>query len=167
VKTRAAKAPPRLRHGRIGDLDALVDLERELFADRIFAGHVMSRTSIRRFLKSHRSTLIIAEISAHLVGYVLVLYRSNSKLARLYSIGIATQFRRQGLAQKLLRAAEKAASGRGRNAMWLEVRENDPAARTLYQSSGYRTCGKRPGYYGNRIDALRFEKSLDGIHTPT
>jgi ribosomal protein S18 acetylase RimI-like enzyme len=126
----------------------------------------MSRASIRRFLKSRRYTLIVAEIGVHLAGYVLVLYRANSKLARLYSIGIATQFRRKGLARRLLNAAEKEAISRGRTAMWLEVRENDPAALTLYESSGYHSFGKRLRYYGDRVDALRFEKSLRGIHTP-
>jgi ribosomal protein S18 acetylase RimI-like enzyme len=161
-----SRSPFKLRRGRVGDLDALVDLERELFAAKIFAGHVMSRASIRRFLKSRRSALIVANVGAHLAGYVLVLYRANSKLARLYSIGIAPQFRRQGLARSLLNAAEKVAAGRHRKAIWLEVRENDPAARTLYESSGYRSLGKRLRYYDDRIDALRFEKPLDGIHTP-
>ena len=155
-----------LRRGRIGDLDALDALERELFANRLFAGHLISRESFRRFLKRRRSTLIVAEVADKVVGYVLILYRSNSRLARLYSMGIAAQFRRQGLARRLLQAAEREAVNRRRHAVRLEVRDNDRGAIALYNSSGYRSFDKRPGYYDKRVAALLFEKSLQGIHTP-
>jgi len=150
----------KLRRGRRGDLDALVALERELFDNRVFAGHLISRASFWRLLASPSATFIVAETSAQIAGYLLVLYRANSLAARIYSIGVAARFRRRGLARRLVAAAEKDAVRRGRKAMRLEVRADDRGTIALYELSGYRRIGRALGYYGNRIDALRLEKAL-------
>lgn len=172
--TRSKRRRPeaKLRRGRRSDLDALVALERELFASQPFAGHLISRASFRRLLGSPGATFIVAEAGAQIgakvgaqagdqvAGYVLVLYRANSGAARIYSIGVAARFRRRGLARKLMVAAEKDAAGRGRKAMRLEVRADDCGAIALYESSGYRRVWCALGYYGGGVDALRLEKTL-------
>jgi ribosomal protein S18 acetylase RimI-like enzyme len=150
----------KLRPGRQSDAEALDALEREIFEDRHFAGHLISRASFQRFCDSPSAKLIIVQIDADLSGYVVVLYRSNSGLARMYSIGVAARFRRRGLARQLVAAAEKDAVDRGRKAMRLEVRADDRAALAFYESSGYRCIGRRAGYYGGRIGALRLDKPL-------
>jgi ribosomal protein S18 acetylase RimI-like enzyme len=149
-----------LRPGRPSDAAALDAFEREIFKGRHFTGHVISRASFRRFCVSPSAKLIVAEVGARLAGYVLVLYRSNSCLARMYSIGVAAGLRRRGFARLLLAAAEKDAIDRDREAMRLEVRADDRAALAFYESSGYRCFGRRLGYYGGRIDALCFDKPL-------
>jgi len=149
-----------LRPGRRGDAAALDALEREIFKGRQFTGHLISRASFRRFCNSPSAELIIVQVGARLSGYVLVLYRSNSCLARMYSIGVAAGFRRRGFARMLLAAAEKDAIDRRRKAMRLEVRADDRTALAFYESSGYRCFGRRPGYYGGRVDALCFDKPL-------
>jgi ribosomal protein S18 acetylase RimI-like enzyme len=149
-----------LRRGTSGDLNGLDALEREIFAGKLFAGHLISRAGLRRFLRSRGATIIVAEIAARLSGYVLVLYRSNSAFARIYSIGVARQARRRGLARLLVAAAEKDAIAKGRHGMRLEVRADDRGAIGLYETSSYRACGRRPGYYGGRVDAVLLEKPL-------
>lgn len=149
-----------LRRARRTDLDALVALEHETFDSRLFAGHLISRASFRRLLASPRAILFVAEAGAQIAGYLIVLYRVNSLAARIYSIGVASRFRRRGLARRLVAAAEKDAVRRGRRAMRLEVRADDRGTIALYESSGYRHVGRAPGYYGGRVDALRLEKAL-------
>jgi ribosomal protein S18 acetylase RimI-like enzyme len=161
-------SPVKLRPGRESDAEALDALEREIFKGRHFAGHLISRASFRRFCDSPSAKLIVAQViaqvgtqvGAHLSGYVVVLYRSNSGLARMYSIGVAARFRRRGFARLLLAAAEKDAIDRRCKAMRLEVRADDRGALAFYESSGYRCIGRRPGYYGGRVDALCFDKPL-------
>jgi [ribosomal protein S18]-alanine N-acetyltransferase len=148
-----------LRRGRRSDLDALDALEREIFKSRLFSGHLLARASFRRLLASPSATFIVAE-AAELAGYVLVLYRAHSSAARMYSIGVTRKFRRRGLARILVAAAEKDAVSRGRKAMRLEVRADERGTIALYESSGYRRVGRAAGYYGGRVDALRFEKAL-------
>jgi ribosomal protein S18 acetylase RimI-like enzyme len=104
--------------------------------------------------------LIVAEAAGELAGCALVLSRRRSKLARLYSIAVATEFRRRGLARSLLAAAEEQATRHGRRAMRIEVREDNAGAIKLYEKSDYRLFGRHRGYYDDRCDALRFEKTL-------
>ena len=156
---KARRSAVKLRRGRRGDLDALDALEREIFRSPLFSGHLLPRVSFRRLLASPSATFIIVEAD-ELAGYVLVLYRGNSPAARIYSLGVATRFRRRGLARLLVGAAEQDALKRGRNALRLEVRADDHRTIALYESAGYRRVGRAPGYYGGRVDALRLEKAL-------
>jgi ribosomal-protein-alanine N-acetyltransferase len=55
--------------------------------------------------------------------------------------------RRQGLAKAALGEAENAAQGMGALAMFLEVGEDNTAAKALYAACGYTQVGRRPGYY--------------------
>ena len=148
--------PPRLRPGRLADLDALIALERRYFT----ADHQISRRGFRHFMLSPKSTLMVADVSGMLAGCVLVNYRQGSKLARLYTIAVDRDFQRRGIARALLAAAENDAVRRGRKVMRLEVRADDAGAIALYEGSGYQCFGRRPRYYDGRIDALRFDKAL-------
>jgi len=130
VTRRPARSLPaaKLRRGRIGDLDALVELERA-----VFPTDILSRRSFRRFLTASSATLLVAESAGQLAGYVLVLYPRRSKLARLYSIAVAPHLGRRGLGPLLLAAAEQAARRRGRRVMRLEVRERNRRAIARYK----------------------------------
>lgn len=154
---RPARSLPaaKLRRGRIGNLDALVELERT-----VFSTDVVSRRSFRHFLAASSATLLVAEIAGQLAGYVLVLYPPRSQLARLYSIAVAPHLGRRGLGPLLLAAAEQAARRRGRLVMRLEVRERNRRAIARYKKTGYRLFGRHRAYYDDRADALRFDKPL-------
>ena len=148
--------PAKLRRGRLADLDALIALELEFFT----SDHVISRRAFRQFITSPRSTLIVAEMGGDVAGCALVNYRQRSRRCRLYSISVGREFQRRGIARQLMAAAERNARRRGCRFMRLEVRADDAGAIALYESSGYVCFGRRRRYYDNRIDALRFEKSL-------
>src|SRR5438309_1495637 len=95
-----------LRAGAQADLSALETLECHAFAhDRI------SRRSFARFLHSPSASLIVADCDGGLCGYALVLFRAQSRLARLYSIAVGPEFAGRQLGSTLLRAAEMSASG--------------------------------------------------------
>jgi len=144
-----------VRRGRIGDLAALLSLERT-----VFTVDVLSRRSLRHFLKSRHAALMVAEEGGNLVGYALVLYPPRSKLARLYSIAVAPHMSKRGIGSFLLAAAERGAQRRGRKAMRLEVHEHNTRAIARYEKSGYRLFGRHRDYYDDQADALRFEKPL-------
>jgi [ribosomal protein S18]-alanine N-acetyltransferase len=144
-----------LRRGRKSDLAALVTLELA-----VFRSDIVSRRSFRDFMASRNASLIVAEESGGLAGYVLVLYPPRSRLARLYSIAVAPHAGGRGLGPRLLAAAEQAAKRRRRSAMRLEVHVRNKRAIARYVKSGYRLFGRRRDYYDNHGDALRFEKPL-------
>jgi [ribosomal protein S18]-alanine N-acetyltransferase len=145
-----------LRRGRLGDVAALLALERA-----VFRSDIVSRRSFRHFVGSPNASLIVAEAGGQLAGYVLVLYSPRAKLARIYSIAVAPHFGRRGVGRRLLAAAEEAARRRRRRAMRLEVRTRNKRAIARYEKSGYRLFGRHHDYYDDHADALRFEKALD------
>ncbi len=144
-----------LRPGGRGDLDGLLALEA-----RVFTGDRLSRRSLRHFLATPRAALLVAEERGRLAGYALVLFPARAGVARLYSIAVAPEWTGRGVGVLLLSAAEAAARGRGYRVMRLEVDANNARAIARYRKSGYAAFGRRPGYYENGADALRFQKQL-------
>jgi ribosomal protein S18 acetylase RimI-like enzyme len=154
-----------VRTAEAGDLAPLLALEHEVFhTDRL------SRRSLRRFLGSPHAETLIAEQDGRITGYALVLFRPQSAVARLYSIAISPHAGHRGLGRALLAAAEEAALKRGSTLLRLEVHEKNERAIALYRKAGYRLFGQHAEYYGDRGNALRFEKRLrpplTGRHAP-
>ncbi|CCG09387.1 GNAT family N-acetyltransferase/peptidase C39 family protein [Pararhodospirillum photometricum] len=145
------------------DLPALVALE-----EACFTGDRMSRRSFQRLLKSPNALFVgvVGEVEGEeegpLAGYALVLVRTGTLLARLYSLAVAPAFRGRGLGRVLLDAAEARARTFGAAAMRLEVRPDNAGAIALYRARGYRDFAIYQKYYEDLSDALRMSKSLLG-----
>jgi ribosomal protein S18 acetylase RimI-like enzyme len=150
-----AEEPPSLRSATPADLDALVALE-----ERAFSGDRLSRRSFRRFIGSGRASLLVLRQGAALLGYALVIYRSGTALARLYSIAVDPAAGGRGFGARLLAAEEDEAFARGSAVMRLESRPDNVAAIALYTRRGYRQFGHYADYYEDHADALRFQKWL-------
>lgn len=150
-----------LRAARPEDLAALVEVEEACFTqDRI------SRRSFRRFLESSGASFVIAERGSRIIGYALLLFRSGTALARLYSFALREEVRGQGYGRALLAAAEADAFARDRIVLRLEVREDNTTARGLYKKAGYRVHGRVAEYYEDGSAALRMEKLLHDEAAP-
>ena len=145
----------RVRSGCANDLDALDDLE-----EQVFASDRMSRRSLRRFLGSPTANVLVVERAGCVAGCAVVLFRPNSAKARLYSIAVAPSSAGCGLGSALLQASEKAARARNRAILRLEVHEKNGRAISRYCKAGYRQFGCHHHYYDDRGNALRFEKRL-------
>jgi ribosomal-protein-alanine acetyltransferase len=146
---------PRVRRARRSDLDALIELEQ-----RCFRGDRLSARQYRFHLDNDRAWLGVLERDGTLLGSALVMFRADSRAARLYSIAVDPAARGGGFGLALLRAAERAAAARGADAMRLEVRADNRAAIALYEREGYARFGRRRRYYEDGADALRFTKAL-------
>jgi [ribosomal protein S18]-alanine N-acetyltransferase len=145
-----------IRSGAAGDLPRLVEIE-----DGAFAGDRLSRRALARHLQSPTAVLLVAAAPPdRAVAYALLLFRAGARRARLYSLAVDPDSRGLGLARTLLAAAEGEARRRGAAALTLEVRTDNAAAIRLYEALGYRGRGRRPGYYDDGADALRYEKAL-------
>ena len=141
------------------ELTALVALEEQCFTqDRI------SRRSFQRFIEHPQDKLLVAEQKQQLLGYILVLFRRNTRLARIYSIAVSPAARGLGLGQALIEAAELAAEEQGAVFMRLEVRADNIWAQNLYQRLGYRQFGVYHNYYEDLQLALRYQKRVHQYH---
>jgi len=144
-----------IRRGKPADLDALWELENQVFAtDR------MSRRSLRRLLVSPSAVAMVARADGAIMGVAIVLFRATSRVARLYSLAVAPKYTGRGIASALLAMAEKIARRRKCRSLRLEVHERNHSAIKVYRRAGYHEFGRYHHYYQDRGHALRFEKQL-------
>ena len=145
------------RPARNGDLDALCDIE-----NRSFAIDRLNRRAFKRFVGSETARLIVAENAndASIAGYVLVIFRRNVALARLYSMAVSPDLRGQGIGRSLIVQAEEISLDFGAPILRLEVSQKNPDAIRLFAANGYREFDLYPDYYPDHSNALRMEKVL-------
>ena len=67
----------------------------------------------------------------------------------LENMAVAPTAHRKGLGKRLLDALLAAAKKTNSTSVFLEVRESNAAARTLYEKSGFAQSGRRKSYYAN------------------
>ena len=152
--------PVEIRKARASDVDALAAIE-----NAVFAGDRISRRSFRTLIERETAEALVAEVDGQVAGYAIVLLRTGSGVARLYSIATAPGFARQGTGRMLLGAAEDIAFEHERMLLRLEVREDNHRAIAIYEKAGYRRIGREADYYEDGMTALRYEKTLRG-HVP-
>lgn len=155
VQAQLAAAGVTIRRAGIEDLDALLGLE-----SRCFDSDRLSRRSFRRFLQGEGDHLLIAEDALRALGYILLLRRHGTRLARIYSICVDPEARGRRIAEALMRVGESAALAAGSAWVRLEVRRDNAGAIRLYERLGYRRFGAIPHYYEDGEEALRFEKRI-------
>lgn len=83
-------------------------------------------------------------------GYILG--RVIPPEGEIYRIAVLPEYRRRGIAYRLLDYAVKTERGRGLECLFLEVRSKNIAARMLYRSYGFKDMGVRKNYYKNPTD---------------
>ena len=83
--------------------------------------------------------------------------------AEILTIGVVPHARRQGLATDLLHALLEVARQRGARECFLEVREDNDAARAFYSREGFERLRVRRGYYANgRVHGIEMRLDLGG-----
>ena len=149
-------AAAEIREAEPADVPALVALEQAVFTtDRL------SRRSWRRLVTVPSACVLVAECGGALVGSAVLLFRRNSRQARLYSLARDARPDLGGLGAKLLAAAERCAAMRDCITITLEVQDDNKKALRLYERAGYRAVAQLPAYYETGRDGTRMIKSLD------
>ena len=111
---------------------------------------------------------LLATSGTFAIGHsdAFALVRVIADEAELLTIATHPARRRLGLARALMRAWEAEAAARGAGQAFLEVAEDNLAARALYAATGYAETGRRKGYYaratGPAVDALVLARPLPG-----
>ena len=95
-------------------------------------------------------------------GFVILTLAADE--GEIINLGVIPSARRKGLARELVAAAIAHARAEGATRMFLEVAEDNRAARALYAGAGFVQAGRRSGYYarpdGSRVDALLLARDL-------
>jgi ribosomal protein S18 acetylase RimI-like enzyme len=154
----AGKRPPlsiTIRAAAPADVAALLEIETTVFAtDRL------DRRAFRHAIRSPTIICLVASRRAEVLGYVTVERRRNSSAGRLTSIAVTPRAAGARVGQRLLAAAEKAASAAALNRMRLEVRADNRRAKRLYERAGYRVLETLDDYYEDGAAAVRYEKAV-------
>jgi len=142
---------------RRGDRPAILALERELFPDdawttEMFAAEFAQAASRRLYL--------VAEEGHTLIGYAGMIFTGGPQ-ADVLTLAVDPEYWGQGTGAALLRALVDEAGRRGHAEVMLEVRQDNPRARSLYLRDGFEEIGIRRGYYQpSGVDAVVMRKVL-------
>jgi ribosomal-protein-alanine N-acetyltransferase len=129
------------------DLPAVMEIERAAFTSP------WQRTTFEGLLRRTDTDLLAVTAGERLVGYAVcwtILDQSE-----LGNVAVHPDERGRGIGRLLVRAALERACGRGADECYLEVRESNWTAQTLYASCGFEAIGRRRRYYTSPVeDAL-------------
>lgn len=101
-----------------------------------------------------------AESAAGTVGGFIV-SRLIGRELHVYNVAVRPELRRRGVAARLLRAVLEWGQRNGAELAFLEVREGNSAAQSLYRACGFAVAGRRRQYYAAPVeDALLMCVSL-------
>jgi ribosomal-protein-alanine N-acetyltransferase len=140
-------APYRIRSAVPADAVGLVTIERRAFSDP------WSEASFREALTSPWTFGLIAESGRGAAGYFIG--REVAGTGEVLNLAVAPEFRRRGIGGALLEAGLGAFRRRKTDEVFLEVRESNLSAQSLYLGYGFRPVGQRAAYYRNpKEDAL-------------
>ena len=87
--------------------------------------------------------------------WAYIIYWVVADEMHILNLAVHPQYRRRGLARRLLSLAMTQARELGAQVAWLEVRPSNDPALSLYHSFGFQEVGRRPRYYEDtQEDAL-------------
>jgi ribosomal-protein-alanine N-acetyltransferase len=136
-----ARPEPVLAEAGTRDAAALSALHAVAFR-RGWSEDEFERLLLEKNVIAHR-----AMIGRALAGFIVS--RLAAGEAEILSVAVAPARRGRGLARKLLDLHLRRLAGLGATAIFLEVDEDNAAARRLYARAGFRDVGRRPAYYGH------------------
>jgi len=128
-----------LSEAKPGDAATLAALHTASFR-RGWSEDEVERLLLDRSVIAHR-----ALFGRELAGFILS--RMVAREAEILSVAVSSRRQGHGLARRLLDLHLRRLAGLGTRAVFLEVDEQNMAARRLYSRAGFREVGRRPGYY--------------------
>jgi [ribosomal protein S18]-alanine N-acetyltransferase len=102
-----------------------------------------------------------AEKAGQLCGFICA--QAVAGEWEIENVVVSAEFRRHGIANKLVCALIQRAQNEAASAILLEVRESNLPARRLYEKRGFSEVGRRRAYYRDPLEdavlyALRFDR---------
>lgn len=137
-----------VRKMTLDDVPAVVDLDQKSFSlpwpERSFRFELTDNPASRCW---------VAELDGKVVGMIVVWLIVDE--AHVATIATHPDFRRKGVAKRLLSHALRKLMEQGARSSFLEVRESNRAAQEMYRKFGYEETGRRRRYYkDNDEDAI-------------
>jgi ribosomal-protein-alanine N-acetyltransferase len=159
---------PVIRKMAIDDIPVVVELDKMSFSlpwpERSFHFELTDNPASRCW---------VAEVDGTIVAMIVVWLLMGE--AHVATLATHPNFRRQGIAKKLLAHALQHLTGEGAQSSFLEVRAGNIAAQEMYRKFGYKESGRRRHYYKDndedailmKLDSLKVELFMPAIGLST
>ena len=137
-------------------LDKLYEIEGQCFNQEAF-----TKRQIAYLLTDYNTIGLVAKVDSEIAGFIIsqVEIEDDTLYGHIITINVAPNYRRKGIASKMLNETEEILKEKGITECHLEVREDNSAALKLYQNSGYQKISRLEKYYSNK-HGLYLKKSL-------
>ena len=139
-----------------GHLEELERLEKLCFS------RPWSRRMLAEELENQCAAFLVAEdgVSGKVLGYAGLLVMADE--GYITNVAVFPEYRRSGVAAKLIEVFENFARGNRLAFLTLEVRPSNAAAIALYRRFGFQEVGRRKNYYDlPKEDALILTRYLE------
>ncbi len=138
----------RVRLLRGGDLPRVLQMEADIFSTP------WRESTFRGLMRRADTDLYVAEDEAgRVVGYAACWTVVDQ--SELGNVAVAPEARGRGVGGALVDAVVERVRGRGATELFLEVRESNTGAQSLYRERGFEVIGRRRSYYSSPTeDAL-------------
>lgn len=145
-----------IKRATINDLETLYEIERECFTIEAF-----SKQHLAHLLNTSNAISLVALLNNSIVGFIIgLVYRQEKETnSRVYTLDVASKYRRKGIGLRLLDEIERIFIEKGAKVCCLEARKDNMAALELYRRQGYREVKELRDYY-NGANGVRLAKRL-------
>lgn len=130
-----------------------------------------SELTFRGLLQRRDAELLVAEAGGRLAGYAV--FWQVLDQGELGNVAVDPEWRRRGVARRLIAEVVERAAARGVRELFLEVRPSNTGARLLYESFGFIRVGQRRNYYQEPVEdavvmrvLLPQDQNLTGARAP-
>jgi [ribosomal protein S18]-alanine N-acetyltransferase len=144
-----------LRSFRAADLKVLHDIDSACFPP----GIAYSQEELARFISYRHSRTWVAEDGGEIVGF-LVANQTRTGVMHVITIDVKEAWRRRGVGEGLMNAAEEWGKRQGLRGASLETAEENRTAQEFYRRRGYRKLGQITNYYADGSTAWVMGKDL-------
>ena len=153
-----------IRRMAVEDIPVVVELDQMSFSlpwpERSFRFELTENSASRCW---------VAESDGKIIGMIVAWLLVDD--AHIATIATHPDFRRQGIARKLLTHALHFMMDEGAQSSFLEVRASNSAAQEMYGKFGYKESGRRRHYYKDndedailmKLDSLKVERLMPAI----
>jgi [ribosomal protein S18]-alanine N-acetyltransferase len=126
------------------DLMEVVNIEKQAFSDP------WSYESFKSDLNNEMALPIVAIYNDQIVGYSSIYVAADEM--QLGNFAVSPDHRKMGIGKLMMDEMLKLAAERKSGKIFLEVRESNVPAISIYSSYGFRAVGRRNGYYRNPVE---------------
>ncbi|MBE5928233.1 MAG: ribosomal-protein-alanine N-acetyltransferase [Lachnospiraceae bacterium] len=121
------------------DIEEIFAIEAECFTEP------WTKESFKYSVDTESDYSVVAVCDGRVCGYLMLRITYDS--ADIMNVAVAASYRKKGIAGLMMQDVIGYAKNKGVESFLLEVRESNAPAIGLYEKMGFKTIGRRKGYY--------------------